>query len=128
MYLPSQLEHKTATLYVMVNILKCGGRAPPTSTSLGKFFHHDGMYPIKRPLPLCVYSVNKIPISYTCTHCTYSILYVSSMFAQQRLEIILLYVTAKYKYYLFHSSIGYNSLTSYPQLISLPQASQLSAH
>ncbi len=39
------------------------------------------------------------------------------MFAQQRLEIFLLYVTAKYKYYLLYSYIGYNSLTSYPQLI-----------
>jgi hypothetical protein len=30
------------------------GPAPPSHTSLGKFFHHDGMY-AKRPLPLCVY-------------------------------------------------------------------------
>jgi hypothetical protein len=32
---------------------------PPTRTSLGKFFkffHHDGMYARKWPLPLCVYS------------------------------------------------------------------------
>jgi hypothetical protein len=30
----------TATLYVLVTIVKGGGRAPPTPTSLGKFFHH----------------------------------------------------------------------------------------
>jgi hypothetical protein len=36
----------TATLYhMMVKIMKGGGRAPPTLTSLGKFFHHDGMHP-----------------------------------------------------------------------------------
>ncbi len=27
---------------------------PPPLTSLGKFFHHDGMYAIKRPIRLCV--------------------------------------------------------------------------
>ncbi len=35
-----------------------GGRAPPTLISLGKIFHHDGMYARKRLLPLCVYSVD----------------------------------------------------------------------
>ncbi len=49
--------HCTATLSVIVNIVKGGGRAPPTITSLGQFFHHDGMCARKRPLPLCVYSV-----------------------------------------------------------------------
>jgi hypothetical protein len=33
----------TATSYVMVDIVKGGGRAP-TVSSLGYFFHHDGMY------------------------------------------------------------------------------------
>ncbi len=56
-YLPSQLERTLKLLYMMVNIVKRGGRAPSTLTSLGKFFHHDGMYARKRPLPLCVYSV-----------------------------------------------------------------------
>ncbi len=46
-----------ATLYVMVNIVKGGGRAPPTLTSLGKFFHHDGLYARKRPLQLCLNSM-----------------------------------------------------------------------
>jgi hypothetical protein len=40
----------TATLYVMVNVVKGCGRAPPL------IFHHDGMYARKRPLPLCAYS------------------------------------------------------------------------
>ncbi len=31
----------TATLLVMVNLMKGGGRAPPTLTSLGKFYPHD---------------------------------------------------------------------------------------
>ncbi len=53
----------TATLYVMVNRVKWGGREPPTLTSMGKFFHHDGMYARKRTLPLCVYSVNKPMLS-----------------------------------------------------------------
>jgi hypothetical protein len=44
----------TTFLYVMVDIVKGGGRAPPTLTSLGKFFHYDGMYLQKRRLPLCV--------------------------------------------------------------------------
>jgi hypothetical protein len=41
----------TATLYVMVNIVKGGRRAPPTPYP-HQFFHHDGMYARKRPLPL----------------------------------------------------------------------------
>jgi hypothetical protein len=44
----------TATLLVMVNAMKVGGRAPPTLTSLGKFYPHDGMYARKQPLLLCV--------------------------------------------------------------------------
>jgi hypothetical protein len=43
----------TATLYVIVNKMKGGGCASPTLTSLGSFFHNDGMYARKRPLPLC---------------------------------------------------------------------------
>jgi hypothetical protein len=53
-------ETNAATSYVMVSmvsVVKGGGRAPPTLTSLDKFFHHDGMHARKRPLPLCVYSV-----------------------------------------------------------------------
>jgi hypothetical protein len=37
--------------------MKGGGRAPPALASLGKFFHHGGMYARKRPLPLCVCSL-----------------------------------------------------------------------
>ncbi len=44
----------TTTLYVMVDKVKEGGRAPPTLTSLGLFYPHDGMYAGKWPLPLCV--------------------------------------------------------------------------
>jgi hypothetical protein len=60
-YLPSQLE-RTRTMqlctYVMLNVVKGGGGVhPPPLTSLGLFFHHDGMYAGKRLLPLCVYSV-----------------------------------------------------------------------
>jgi hypothetical protein len=50
----------TATFNVMVNRVKGGGRdypPPPTITSQDCFYHHDGMYARKRPLPLCVYSV-----------------------------------------------------------------------
>jgi hypothetical protein len=52
LFLPTQLE-RTLQL-VMVNVVKGGGRAPPTLTSLGKFYPHDGMHATKRPLPLCV--------------------------------------------------------------------------
>ncbi len=38
----------------MVDIAKWGGRVPSTLTRLGWFYHHDGMYARKRPLPLCV--------------------------------------------------------------------------
>ena len=41
----------------MVDILKGGGRAPPTLSRVGWFFHYDGMYAIKWTLPLCEYSV-----------------------------------------------------------------------
>jgi hypothetical protein len=41
----------------MVNKRKGGGRAPPTLTSQGWFFHQDGMYARNWPLPLCVYPV-----------------------------------------------------------------------
>jgi hypothetical protein len=47
----------TATLYVMVNIVERGGRAPLTLTRVGEIFHHDGIYARKRLLTLCVYSV-----------------------------------------------------------------------
>ncbi len=47
----------SATLYMMVNIVKGGGRASPTLTSLGLFFHRDEMYAKNRQSPLCVYSV-----------------------------------------------------------------------
>ncbi len=40
----------TATLLVMVNVKKGGGRAPPTPTSLGKFYPHDGIYARKQRL------------------------------------------------------------------------------
>ncbi len=49
--------YSTATLYVMVN--KCCERrwacTPCPHHRQGKFFHHDGMYARKRPLPLCVF-------------------------------------------------------------------------
>ncbi len=44
----------TATLLVMVNVIKGGGRAPPTFTSQGKFYPHDWMYARKQRLQLCV--------------------------------------------------------------------------
>ncbi len=44
----------TATFLVMVNVMKGGERAPPTLTSLGKFYPHDGMYVRKQPLQLSV--------------------------------------------------------------------------
>ncbi len=50
-------EVYTTTLYVMVGRVKGGGRATPTLTWLGWFYHHDRMYARKWPLPLCVYSV-----------------------------------------------------------------------
>ncbi len=37
----------------MVDRSKGGGHAPPTLTRLGWFYHHDGMYARKWPLPLC---------------------------------------------------------------------------
>ncbi len=47
----------TTTLYMMVDTVKGGGRAPSTLTRLGWFFHHYGIYSRKWPLPLWVYSV-----------------------------------------------------------------------
>jgi hypothetical protein len=41
--------------FVCDGIVTGGGRALPTLTSLGKFFHHDGMYARRLPFPL--YSV-----------------------------------------------------------------------
>jgi hypothetical protein len=41
----------TTTLYVMLDIVKEGERAPPL-TSLSLFFHHDCMYARKWPLSL----------------------------------------------------------------------------
>jgi hypothetical protein len=44
------------------------GRAPPTLTSLGRFFHRNGMYARKWPLPLCLYSVwQTIPSREKCS-------------------------------------------------------------
>ncbi len=39
----------------MVDIVLGDGRAPPTSTSLGWFYPHDGMYARKWPLPVWVH-------------------------------------------------------------------------
>ncbi len=58
----------TATLCVMVTINKGGGCAPPTLTSQGLFFNHDGMYARNRPLLLCVYSV--VITRHKFVHCT----------------------------------------------------------
>ncbi len=44
----------TATLLVMVNVTKGGGRAPPTLTRPGLFYPHDCMYARKQTLLLCV--------------------------------------------------------------------------
>ena len=44
----------TTTSLVMVDRVKGGGRAPPNLTRLGWFYHHDGMYARKWPLPLCL--------------------------------------------------------------------------
>ncbi len=41
----------------MVSRVKGAGRAPPTLTSQGWFFHHDGIYARNWTLPLCAYSV-----------------------------------------------------------------------
>ncbi len=46
---------------VTIKVVRGGRRAPPTLTSLGYFFHHDGMYARKRPLSLCVYSEHPPP-------------------------------------------------------------------
>jgi hypothetical protein len=45
-----------------MHVVKGGGRAPPTltTTSLGKFFHHDGMYVRKWLLPVCVLCRNRM--------------------------------------------------------------------
>ncbi len=45
MYLPFQLERKQQLcLHDDIERVKGGGRAPPTHTSLGGIYHHDGMY------------------------------------------------------------------------------------
>ncbi len=47
---------RTLQLYwcMMVNVIKGGGRAPPTLTSPDKFYPHDWMYARKQTLLLCV--------------------------------------------------------------------------
>ncbi len=58
-YLPSQLE-RSHNFVRDGRYSERGGRGPPTLTSLGKFFHHDGMYATKWSLPLYVlYGHNK---------------------------------------------------------------------
>jgi hypothetical protein len=42
----------TATLFVMVDIVKGGVRAPPHPHQPGLFFHRDRMYARKQPSPL----------------------------------------------------------------------------
>ena len=44
----------TATLLVMVNVMRGGWRAPPTHTSQGQFYPHQWMYARKQRLQLCV--------------------------------------------------------------------------
>ncbi len=44
----------TATLLVRVNVVKGGGRVPPTLTSQGRFYPHHWMYARKQRLQLCV--------------------------------------------------------------------------
>ncbi len=49
----------TATLYIREGKQsERGWVCTPSLTSLGLFFHHDGMYARNRPSPLCVYSVD----------------------------------------------------------------------
>jgi hypothetical protein len=43
------------TLLAMVDRVKGEGMHPPTLTRLGWFYHNNGIYARKRPLPLCVY-------------------------------------------------------------------------
>jgi hypothetical protein len=38
----------------MVNVMRGGGRAPPTLTSQGQFYPHDLMYARKQRLLLCI--------------------------------------------------------------------------
>jgi hypothetical protein len=58
-YLPlSAGAYTTTTLYVMVDLVKRGVRAPLTLSSPDfVFFHPDGVYAEKWPLPLYAYSV-----------------------------------------------------------------------
>ncbi len=98
-YLP--LSAYTTTLLVMVDRVKRVGRAPTNLSRLGWFYHHDGMYARKRPLPLCVYSVLGtivvinvwvgglwcqtslgFPIYYLCSHLLIRILFISGMSAR----------------------------------------------
>jgi hypothetical protein len=68
-YLPSQLVHiYTTTLFVMVDVVKDGGYATPTHTSLGWFYPHDGIYARKWPLPLrvlCVSDLSMLTFTYS---------------------------------------------------------------
>ncbi len=54
--LPSQLERTIHHSFApdMVDRVKGEGVHPPTLTRLGLFYHHDGMYARKWPLPLSV--------------------------------------------------------------------------
>ncbi len=44
----------TATVLVRVNVMRGGGRAPPTLTSQDQFYPHHWMYARKQRLQLCV--------------------------------------------------------------------------
>ncbi len=49
-------------MVVLVDIVKGGGRAPPTLTNLGCFYSHEGMYAMKWPLPLCVGGIESVDL------------------------------------------------------------------
>ncbi len=54
----------TATLLVMVNVKRGGGRAPRTLTSQGQFYPHHWKYARKQQLQLCVLcGLNDVRIS-----------------------------------------------------------------
>ncbi len=58
----------TATLLVMVNVKRGGGRAPPTHTSQGQFYPHHWMYARKQRLQLCVLcGYNNLEMFPSCT-------------------------------------------------------------
>jgi hypothetical protein len=48
----------------MVIVVKGGGRAPPHPYQPGSFYHHDGKYARKRPLPLCVLYSKKMNVGW----------------------------------------------------------------